>query len=128
MIKRTFLTNLIIYLCSALLVIFILSPLYLVAVTSLQLERDIRSPNLNLIPQYLDFRHYIAIFKPDHIVPVLPAMRNSLIVSTLAALISVLIATPAAYALNRMYFPKSKVILRILISIYILPTLLFIIP
>jgi ABC-type glycerol-3-phosphate transport system permease component len=55
-------------------------------------------------------------------------MRNSLIVSTLAALISVLIATPAAYALNRMYFPKSKVILRILISIYILPTLLFIIP
>ena len=115
MIKRTFLTNLIIYLCSALLVIFILSPLYLVAVTSLQLERDIRSPNLNLIPQYLDFRHYIAIFKPDHIVPVLPAMRNSLIVSTLAALISVLIATPAAYALNRMYFPKSKVILRILI-------------
>ena len=128
MIKRTFLTNLIIYLCSALLVIFILSPLYLVAVTSLQLERDIRSPNLNLIPQDLDFRHYIAIFKPDHIVPVLPAMRNSLIVSTLAALISVLIATPAAYALNRMYFPKSKVILRILISIYILPTLLFIIP
>ena len=128
MIRRTFLTNLIIYLCSALLVIFILSPLYLVAVTSLQLERDIRSPNLNLIPQYLDFRHYIAIFKPDHIVPVLPAMRNSLIVSTLAALISVLIATPAAYALNRMYFPKSKVILRILISIYILPTLLFIIP
>jgi ABC-type glycerol-3-phosphate transport system permease component len=55
-------------------------------------------------------------------------MRNSLIVSTLAALISVLIATPAAYALNRMYFPKSKVILRILISIYILTTLLFIIP
>jgi ABC-type glycerol-3-phosphate transport system permease component len=55
-------------------------------------------------------------------------MRNSLIVSTLAALISVLIATPAAYALNRMYFPKSKMILQILISIYILPTLLFIIP
>jgi ABC-type glycerol-3-phosphate transport system permease component len=55
-------------------------------------------------------------------------MRNSLIVSTLAALISVLIATPAAYALNRMHFPKSKVILRMLISVYILPTLLFIIP
>jgi ABC-type glycerol-3-phosphate transport system permease component len=61
-------------------------------------------------------------------VPVLPAMRNSLIVSTLAALFSVLIATPAAYALNRMHFPKSKMILRMLISIYILPTLLFIIP
>lgn len=128
MLKRNFLTNLIIYLCSALLLIFILSPLYMVAVTSLQLEKDIRSPNLNLIPQYLDFRHYLAIFKPDHIVPILPAMRNSLIVSTLAALFSVLIATPAAYALNRMHFPKSKMILRMLISIYILPTLLFIIP
>jgi ABC-type glycerol-3-phosphate transport system permease component len=46
----------------------------------------------------------------------------------LAALFSVLIATPAAYALNRMHFPKSKIILRMLISIYILPTLLFIIP
>jgi ABC-type glycerol-3-phosphate transport system permease component len=55
-------------------------------------------------------------------------MRNSLIVSSLAALFSVLIATPAAYALNRMHFPHSKMILRMLISIYILPTLLFIIP
>lgn len=108
MLKRSFLANVIIYLSSALLVIFILSPLYVVVITSLQLEKDIRSPNLTLIPQYLDFRHYLEIFKPDHIVPVLPAMRNSLIVSTLAALFSVLIATPAAYALNRMHFPKSK--------------------
>lgn len=128
MIKRNFLTNLTIYSSSAALVVFILSPLYMIMLTSLQLERDIRSPNLNLIPHYLDFRHYIAIFQPDHIVPVLPAMRNSLIVSILAALTSVLLATPAAYALNRMHFPKSKVILRMLISVYILPTLLFIIP
>jgi ABC-type glycerol-3-phosphate transport system permease component len=128
MLKRNFLTNLIIYLSSGLVAIFVLLPLYVVTLTSLQLERDIRSANVNVIPKYLDFRHYLAVFQPDHIVPILPAMRNSLIVSLLAALMAVLIATPAAYALNRMYFPKSKIVLATLISVYILPTLLFIIP
>lgn len=128
MLRRNFLTNLIIYLSSGLVAIFVLLPLYVVTLTSLQLERDIRSANVNVIPKYLDFRHYLAVFQPDHIVPILPAMRNSLIVSLLAALMAVLIATPAAYALNRMYFPKSKIVLATLISVYILPTLLFIIP
>jgi ABC-type glycerol-3-phosphate transport system permease component len=128
MLRRNFLTNFIIYLSSGLVAIFVLLPLYVVTLTSLQLERDIRSANVNVIPKYLDFRHYLAVFQPDHIVPILPAMRNSLIVSLLAALMAVLIATPAAYALNRMYFPKSKIVLATLISVYILPTLLFIIP
>lgn len=128
MIRNSFVNKLIIYLTSGLVAFFVLIPLYVVTLTSLQLERDIRSPEINVIPQYLDFRHYLAVFQPDHIVPVLPAMRNSLIVSLLAALIAVLIATPAAYALNRMHFPKSKLILGVLISVYILPTLLFIIP
>lgn len=128
MIRNSFINKIIIYLTSGLVAFFVLIPLYVVTLTSLQLERDIRSPEINVIPQYLDFRHYLAVFQPDHIVPVLPAMRNSLIVSLLAALIAVLIATPAAYALNRMHFPKSKLILGVLISVYILPTLLFIIP
>lgn len=128
MIRNSFMNKIIIYLTSGLVAFFVLIPLYVVTLTSLQLERDIRSPEINVIPQYLDFRHYLAVFQPDHIVPVLPAMRNSLIVSLLAALIAVLIATPAAYALNRMHFPKSKLILGVLISVYILPTLLFIIP
>lgn len=128
MIKQNLWTKLVIYSTSAGVAIFVLLPLYVVTLTSLQLERDIRSADLNIIPSYLDFRHYVAIFQSDHIVPVLPAMRNSLIVSLLAALIAVILATPAAYALNRMHFPKSKLILAVLISVYILPTLLFIIP
>lgn len=128
MIRNSLWSKIVIYLTSIAIAIFIILPLYVVTITSLQLERDIRSADLNVIPSYLDFRHYIAIFQADHIVPILPAMRNSLIVSLLAALIAVLIATPAAYALNRMHFPKSKIILGVLISVYILPTLLFIIP
>lgn len=128
MIKQNLWTKLVIYSTSAGVAIFVLLPLYVVTLTSLQLERDIRSADLNIIPSYLDFRHYVAIFQSDHIVPVLPAMRNSLIVSLLAALIAVILATPAAYALNRMHFPRSRLILAVLISVYILPTLLFIIP
>lgn len=128
MIRSSLWSKVVIYTTSIGVAIFVLLPLYVVTLTSLQLERDIRSANLNVIPTYLDFRHYIAIFQSDHIVPVLPAMRNSLIVSLLAALVAVLIATPAAYALNRMHFPRSKIILGVLISVYILPTLLFIIP
>lgn len=128
MIRNSLWSKIVIYSTSISIAIFVILPLYVVTITSLQLERDIRSADLNVIPSYLDFRHYIAIFQADHIVPILPAMSNSLIVSLLAALIAVLIATPAAYALNRMHFPKSKIILGVLISVYILPTLLFIIP
>ena len=111
------------------IIVFVMAfPLYGVVLTSLQLERDIRSPNLRLIPDYLDLVHYRTVLAPGHIVPIGEGMRNSLIVSLLAAVLVVLLAVPAAYALDRMRVPGRRLILGAMVSVYLFPTLLFIIP
>jgi ABC-type glycerol-3-phosphate transport system permease component len=116
------------YTACALVLGFVAFPLYGVLLTSVQRERDVRSPDLNLIPTYLDFRHYEAVLDPGHIVPIAEAMRNSFIVSLSAAVIAVALATPACYALNRLRLPGQRLILGTMVSVYVLPTMLFIIP
>jgi multiple sugar transport system permease protein len=116
------------YLAAFAVFIFVAFPLYAVVLTSLQSERDVRSPDLSLFPSYLDLTHYQAVLTPGHIVPVVEGMLNSLFVSLAAAIIAVALAGPAAYALHRLHVPGGKVILGAMVSVYVLPTLLFIIP
>lgn len=116
------------YLAALAVFVFVAFPLYGVLFTSVQTERDIRSADLSLVPTYLDFSHYQAVLAPGHIVPVLEGMRNSLIVSLAAAIIAVGLAVPAAYALHRLHVPGRRLILAAMVSVYVLPTLLFVIP
>jgi ABC-type glycerol-3-phosphate transport system permease component len=110
--------------CLAALVVlaFVAFPLYGVALTSVQRERDVRSPDLNLIPRYLDWSHYQEVLSPGHIVPIGEAMRNSFVVSMTAALVAVALAVPATYALNRLRMPARRLVLAGMVSVYVLPT------
>lgn len=103
-------------------------PLYGVVLTSLQREADVRSPDLSLIPRYLDFSHYQAVFNSNEIVPIIPAMVNSFIVSLVASFLAASLATPAAFALFRRHVPGGRILLSALVSIYVFPTMLFILP
>jgi multiple sugar transport system permease protein len=101
---------------AALVVLIVVAfPLYGVVLASVQREQDIRSPDVNFIPRYLEFDHYREVLGPGHIVPVKEAMLNSLIVSVLAAVIAVAL-------------PGRRYILASLTSIYLFPTLLFVLP
>jgi multiple sugar transport system permease protein len=114
---------------AALIVLIVVAfPLYGVVLTSVQREQDIRSPDVNFIPRYLEFDHYREVLGPGHIVPVKEAMLNSLIVSVLAAVTAVALALPATYAVNRLPLPGRRYILASLTSIYLFPTLLFVLP
>jgi multiple sugar transport system permease protein len=103
-------------------------PLYAVVLTSLQPEEIIRSRNLEFVPRTLYLEHFREVFAPDHIVPIPRAMANSLIVAGGAALLTVLIAMPATYALTRLPTPGRNLFLTALVSIYLLPTMLFVLP
>lgn len=116
------------YLAVAAVLLFVAFPLYGVLLTSLQAERVVRSPDLNLVPASLDFSHYQAVLAPGHIVPVIEGMRNSFIVSFSAAVIAVGLAVPAAYALTRLRMPGRRIVLAAMVSVYLLPTLVFVIP
>lgn len=116
------------YLAALAVLIIIAFPLYGVLLTSVQKEQDIRSRDVNFIPHYLELDHYREVLGPGHIVPVKEAMLNSFMVSALAAVIAVSLALPATYAVNRLPLPGRRYILAGLTSIYLFPTLLFVLP
>lgn len=116
------------YAGAVLVLLIVAFPLYGLALTSVQKEHDIRSADVNFIPTYITLEHYREVLQPDHIVPIGKAMRNSLFVSALTSIVTVALALPATYALVRMRLPGRRLILTGLISVYIFPTLLFVIP
>ena len=113
----------------ALVVLVVMAfPLYGIILTSIQTERDIRSGDVAFVPSYLTTEHYRQIFSETSGVPVAESMVNSLVVAVLSSVVTVAIAVPAAYALNRMKVPGRRVILGGFAAIYVAPTLLFVLP
>ncbi len=113
----------------ALVVLVVMAfPLYGIILTSIQTERDIRSGDVAFIPTYLTTEHYQRIFSETSGVPVAESMVNSLVVAALSSVVTVAIAVPAAYALNRMRVPGKRLILGGFAAIYVAPTLLFVLP
>jgi multiple sugar transport system permease protein len=112
------------------LVVFLLMafPLYGLLLTSLQPESVIRSRELSFIPEALYFAHFREVLAEGHIVPLREGLLNSALVSTLTALLCLVVALPAAYALSRLRVPGAKGILAALVSVYFLPTTIFLIP
>lgn len=116
------------YLAAAVVLLVMAFPLYALVLTSVQPENLMRSRDLQVIPSHIIFDHYQAVLAPGHIVPLRQGMLNSLLVSLCTAAFCVLLALPAAYALARLRVPGSKAILGVLVSVYFLPTTLFLIP
>ncbi len=117
-----------IYLAAAVVLLVMAFPLYALVLTSVQPENLMRSRDIQVIPSHIIFDHYQAVLTPGHIVPLRQGMLNSLLVSLCTAAFCVLLALPAAYALARLRVPGSKAILGVLVSVYFLPTTLFLIP
>lgn len=116
------------YLGAALVFVVMAFPLYGVILTSIQKEADIRTTDVRFFPRYVSLEHYREVFKPGHIVPIREAMQNSLTISILTAVTTVALALPATYALARLRLPGKRYLLAGLVSVYLFPTLLFVLP
>ena len=116
------------YAAAVLVLVVMAFPLYGIILTSIQTEPDIRSRDVAFVPTYIETEHYQQIFDEASGIPVAESMVNSLVVAIATAFLTVAIAVPAAYALNRMGVPGARVILAGFAAIYILPTLLFVLP
>jgi multiple sugar transport system permease protein len=126
--QRRFLHGLAVYSGALVVLVIMAFPLYNLFLTSIQRERDVRSPDISFIPEYILLDHYRTVLSPGHIVPIREAMFNSFLVSTLTAIITMTLAVPATYALTRLRLPGRTYILLGMASIYLLPTILFIFP
>lgn len=126
--QRRLLKSVLIYLAAAVVLVTMLFPLYTLLLTSVQPEAVIRSRDVRFFPTTLLFDHFREVLRPGHIVPIREAILNSTLLSLLTATVCLLFALPAAYALARLPVPGRRIVLGGLVSIYLLPTVLFLIP
>lgn len=102
-----------------------LLPIYWIAVTSLKGEREIYALTPTFIPAAPTLANYAAVlFKTRFASFIL----NSVIVSVVATVLSVVIGTLAAYAVTRMRFAGRAAVARAIVGAYLLPPALLFIP
>ena len=108
----------------AALALFILFPVYFMAITSLKTVRDIyRLPSLLPVnPTLINYEQLIGTWK------FLDAIRNSLIVASATTLISVFISALAAYSLVRLRYKFRNWAGRLIMFSYLTPSSLLFIP
>ena len=126
--KNLLLKKFFIYVFAFIVFLIMFFPLYGLILTSIQPENIIRSRNLSFFPKEIIFSHFAEVLKPDHISNLYVGMKNSLIISILTSFLCLILGFPAAYSLSRLNLPAKNIILGSLISIYFLPTILFVIP
>jgi len=114
-----------IYLALAIYLLVALSPIYWMALTSFRSGKQVYSMERMLIPRDLTLDGYrFAIEKRG----LLPALGNSLIISTSTVLVSLVIDILAGYALARLRFPGRNFIAKLLVYSYLVPSSLLFIP
>ncbi len=99
-------------------------PLYVVVVTSFKPLSDVRGL-FTWVPSTVTFEPYLEIWQT---VPLGHYFKNSLIVTTLATIFSVIIAIMAAYAVARLNFRGQRSFSLVVLSTQMFPGILFLLP
>lgn len=115
-------TNTVILVIITLVVLF---PIFLAVSTSLKPANEITSTNPGLIPHDFTLKNYQALFARGNYGTY---MFNSILVSGLTALLCIIIASIAAYAIVWMRLPAKKAIVRSLFVSYMFPAIISAIP
>jgi multiple sugar transport system permease protein len=107
------------------LLVFALFPIAWTCYTSFRPEQDIITDPTSLIPAALTLDNYLATWRQTDF-PQL--MLNSLVVSVMTVVISLTLATFAAYSLSRSRFRGRGAVLMLYLGIRIIPGVLLLIP
>ncbi|MBI1280952.1 MAG: ABC transporter permease subunit [Anaerolineaceae bacterium] len=104
---------------------FALFPIIWTFLTSLKVEKDIITINLQYLPQNITFDNYVAIWNRSGFTTLI---TNSAIVTVMTLLTTILIGTLAAYSLSRYQFRGRNWILQFYLVIRMFPVVLMIVP
>ncbi|MBM7557025.1 carbohydrate ABC transporter permease [Halanaerobacter jeridensis] len=80
-----------------------------------------------IIPQEITFQHFKDVFNPE-VFPYFTFFKNSLMVASITAGLSVLVATFGAYSFTRLKYKGQKLIQRGVLFIYMFAGILLVIP
>ena len=115
------------YVVLILLLGIMLFPFFVMLMTSLKSSKEAISTNPTLLPHEWTFQHYIDIFNPT-IFPYLNYFKNSLIVSIIAASLSVVLGILGAYALSKLKFKGRVTINASFYTVYMFSGILLVVP
>ena len=104
-----------------LFVLFAAFPIYFLVTAAFRPGQALYSTDLQLVPTTLTMDNF------DHMInhtPLLTWLRNSVIVALSTTVLSVCLATPAAYAFSRWSFPGRNAILGFMLAIQAFPAIL----
>lgn len=116
--KRT-ISNIIKYALLALILLFLLFPIYWMVVTALKTNMEAYKFPPTLFPKNLTFDSFVKLVKENN--QFFVYYKNNFIVAGLAALFTTLIAIPAGYGLSRFKFKWNRWILAALLSSQMFP-------
>ncbi|WP_088014299.1 carbohydrate ABC transporter permease [Gottfriedia acidiceleris] len=115
------------YVVLILLLGIMLFPFFVMLMTSLKSSKEAIATNPTLLPHEWTFQHYIDIFNPT-IFPYLNYFKNSLIVSIIAASLSVVLGILGAYALSKLKFKGRVTINASFYTVYMFSGILLVVP
>lgn len=113
------------YLPLILILLFLLFPFYWTFVTSIKPERELYGEVVTYWPREATFRAYRALFL-DYNFP--RPMTNSLIVALSTTVLTLFVATLAAYSFSRFRFRGRKAFMILFLTNNMFPTVLLLIP
>ena len=122
------------YLILAVLLLFMLFPVYWIFVSSLKTTDEIYSGRPSLVPINPTITHYIKLFNPGEYFGggtgsvILNSIKNSIIVSTGTMIISIILSTMAGYALSRLIIKGKELLARLLLIVYMFPSIILVVP
>lgn len=115
------------YVSLGLTLLISLFPFYWMFVTSLMSESAIYSLPPTVIPQDLTLAHYRSVFSPQTF-PFVTYFTNSLIVATITAGLSVIVATFGAYSIARLKYRGRGIFSRGVLVVYMFSGILLVVP
>lgn len=104
-----------------------LFPFFIMLMTSLKSSKEAIATHPTILPHEWTFQHYIDIFNPT-IFPYLNYFKNSLIVSLIAASLSVILGILGAYALSKLKFKGRVTINASFYTVYMFSGILLVVP
>jgi len=125
-VRRVAPGRLLLYGCAVLITLFMLTPVYLIALAAFSPAQAIFDYPRALVPTSglsLDNVRFFLTFGG-----ILPALRNSLVVGVLTVVLSLVLGCPAGYALARYWFRGKDVAQLLLVNVRAIPIVIISIP
>lgn len=114
-----------IHLILAIIILAYIFPIYWVLITSLKPRLQIMSWPPTLFPPKMALTHYIGVLTGSKY---LYYLKNSTVVASLVAIITLILAVSASFSLSRLRFLGKRLLSRSILLVYMFPGIVLIIP